>query len=203
MQIAEATRGRYLVWEDGAPSGGEAFELFREEGGARAKAERRTADGKLLYSAEARFDGAWRLVSLQLSAGGKTGSYGWDGDAWVGRVRGRAEQALPMVGELDALCPGALFDLIFIARVALPPLSQRRVELLRVSPETLETEEGHVIVERLPDAELEWDGSARVVQHYRATDEHGRQDLLWVGDGGVCLKRVCVDGARPRYALAL
>lgn len=203
MQIADATRARYIVWEEGEPSGGETFVLFREQGGARAKTERRTAQGRLLHSAEARFDGSWKLLSLGISADGRSGSYRWDGDAWLGRVRGQGEQALPMVGELDAGCSGALFDMVFIARVALPPLSQRRVELLRVSPETLETEQAYVIVERLPDAELGWDGAVRTVQHYRATDEAGCRDLIWVGDGGLCLKRTSADGARPRYALAL
>lgn len=202
MATETLTRARYLWTADGRPAGDESFELAQGERGAAARVERAR------FSAAARLDPAWRLESLEASARGggreRSARYRWDEDAWVGRLSGTppAEVALPMTSELEATCETAFFDFVFLKRAALAPLSQRRIELLRVRLDTLETEQGHQIVERLADARLEGDGAAPTAQVFRVTDELGRQDLIWTREDGVCLRRAAADGSQERYRLA-
>jgi len=192
--------GRYLWWEAGKPAGGETFKIQKEAEGARVQLERRSPDGGVL-ALNASFDNAWRIVRLELERDGRSATYGWDGDTWVGRIRGGAETAIPMAGELDADCTTAFFDLAFLARAALPPLSQRRIELLRVRPDTFETEQSHQIVERIPDATLDWNGVPLTVRCYRLTDDLGRQELIWTREDGLCLRRAAADGSSESYRL--
>ena len=195
--------GRYRWCESGRHIGDEVIDINKGLDGVLARFMRYAPDGSSLLAVSARFDDSWRIGSMKLEQGGRSASYGWDEDSWVGSIGGGAARqvAIPMVGDLDADCPSALFDFVFLMRAALPPLSQRRIELLRVQPQTLETEQTYQIVERLPDAELPWDSVRLPMRRYRLTDDAGRQELLWTREDGLCLRRAAADGTEDRYRL--
>lgn len=92
-------------------------------------------------------------------------------DGWLWRREtgdGARERFFALSSELQPVFGGTLSDELLLRRAALRPLSQKRVEVLRVGPEAAEP--SHVIIDRLDDGS----GPAR----YRLTDDEGLEREL-------------------------
>jgi|SRR5579883_3114470 len=183
-------------------------EHFRFEGSDRVQIHRREQGSVWLF--DLRFNEAdWKLAYLEIlkTADGRetTARYRWDDGAWVGEIAAsgeRREVCIPMASELEIVIPIPAFEGQFLRRVALPVLSQRRVETVAIDLGDLSAAQSHCIIERLADGTRDVNGAKARAAAYRWTDEFGAQEFVWINQANVALGRADRFEGALRYWLS-
>ncbi|MBI3547458.1 MAG: hypothetical protein HY078_00250 [Elusimicrobia bacterium] len=174
---------RFDILDSGRPGGRERLEVERRDGRIvlSGRSEYAGADAVVAYWFESVLHPDWKVETLSVNAeeNGATRSrvFGWDGDSFVGRD---GSSSWPLSAGMQPFVSGFIASIYGAFQcAALAPGSQTRMEVLMISPASLEPDSSHLMIDRLDPS------------RYRLTDEAGASGSVLVDGDGMPIEAEC------------